>query len=101
VAWAGVGCGRGPVLGWETKLGREQAESEWVLISILFIYFFSFSPFFYFYSLRFNFKLEHKLINEKNSQPSNSSIKITMYSSITKQLKTPLVFLFVRLTSIK
>jgi hypothetical protein len=72
VAWAGVGCGRGvtlgcarrvgqgkgarwasrrgkgrgPVLGWETKLGREQAKREWVLISILFIYFFSFSLFF-------------------------------------------------------
>jgi hypothetical protein len=40
------GKGRGPVLGWETKLGREQAEREWVLISILFIYFFSFSLFF-------------------------------------------------------
>jgi hypothetical protein len=39
--WAGR-----PVLGWETKLDREQAEREWVLISILFIYFFSFSLFF-------------------------------------------------------
>jgi hypothetical protein len=40
------GKGRGPALCWETKLGREQAEREWVLISILFIYLFSFSLFF-------------------------------------------------------
>jgi hypothetical protein len=38
--WARRGKGRGPVLGWETKLGRKQAEREWVLISILFIYLF-------------------------------------------------------------
>jgi hypothetical protein len=62
---------------------------------------FLFLSFFCFYSLRFNFKLEHKLTNSKNSQPPNSSIKINMYSSMTIQLKTPLGFLFTRLTPIK
>jgi hypothetical protein len=96
------GKGRKPALGWETKLGREQAEREWVLISLFYLFIsFLFLSFFCFYSLRFNFKLEHKLINEKNSQPPNSSIKINMYSRITKQLKTPLVFLFTKLTPIK
>jgi hypothetical protein len=40
----------------------------------LFMYLFSFLSFFCFYSLRFNFKLEHILTNEKNSQQAKSSI---------------------------
>jgi hypothetical protein len=44
------------------------------------------------YFLLFNFKLEHKLTNEKNSKQANSSIKRNMYSSMMKQIKTPLGF---------
>jgi hypothetical protein len=56
----------------------------------LFIHF-SFLVFylFCFYFLRFNFKLEHKLTNEKNSQQANSSIKRNMYSSVMQQSKLP------------
>jgi hypothetical protein len=55
----------------------------------LFLYVFIHFSFFCFYFLRFNFKLEHKLTNEKNSQQANSSIKRNMYSSMMQQSKLP------------
>jgi hypothetical protein len=69
-------------------MGREGVWSG--LFLYLFIHF-SFLVFslFCFYFLRFNFKLEHKLTNEKNSQQANSSIKRNMYSSVMQQSKLP------------
>jgi hypothetical protein len=63
----GEGVGRGGRAGWD---GREAGLSPY-----LFIFFLFFSLFLFLYFLLFNFKLEHKFTNEKNSQQVNSSIK--------------------------
>jgi|UPI0002210C66 hypothetical protein len=76
----------GKAVGRGGRAGRNGREA-W-LFSFLFIFSFLFSLSF-FYFLLFNFKLKHKLTDEKNSQQANSSIKRNMYSSMMQQSKLP------------
>jgi hypothetical protein len=81
VARQAAGGGPGARAGVAERPRRGMQAMGWgggVVWAFSFIYsfiFLSFLSFFCFYFLRFNFKLEHKLTNEKNSQQANSSIK--------------------------